>query len=394
MVVLGGLNEGAWPSLPAPDPWLAPAIRAALGLPGLERRIGIEAQQFAACLGAREVLLSRARRDARAPAVASRFWLRLLAMTGGLASDDALQNWAEVIDRPCEFAPADQPRPRPPIGDRPTRIAVTKLDRLKADPFAFYADAMLKLRAWEAVDADPSAAWRGSAIHAVFEAWIKEDDCDPSRLRPRAEALLRDTAAHPVLRTLWAPRLLEAIDWVAGEVAVGLSEGRRPIAAELKGILKISGIELDGTADRIDCLPGGGLAIVDWKTGQPPSKRAVAEGYSMQLGLLGLIAEHGGFDGVSGTPELFEYWSLAASRDGTLGYVTSPVGLNKQGQGINPADFTTRAARVLTDAVRYYLLGDAPFVAKLHPEYAPYGDYDQLMRLDEWYGRSPREAPE
>jgi ATP-dependent helicase/nuclease subunit B len=23
----------------------------------------------------------------------------------------------------------------------------------------------------------------------------------------------------------------------------------------------------------------------------------------------------------------------------------------------------------------------------LHPEYAPYGDYDQLMRRDEWYGR-------
>jgi len=23
----------------------------------------------------------------------------------------------------------------------------------------------------------------------------------------------------------------------------------------------------------------------------------------------------------------------------------------------------------------------------LHPEHAPYGDYDQLMRRDEWYGR-------
>ena len=31
--------------------------------------------------------------------------------------------------------------------------------------------------------------------------------------------------------------------------------------------------------------------------------------------------------------------------------------------------------------------GEEPFVAKLHPEHAPYGDYDQLMRLDEWYGR-------
>ena len=34
-----------------------------------------------------------------------------------------------------------------------------------------------------------------------------------------------------------------------------------------------------------------------------------------------------------------------------------------------------------------WLTGAEPFTAKLHPIYAPYGDYDQLMRLDEWYGR-------
>ena len=40
-MMLGGLNEGVWPGTPAPDPWLAPRIRAELGLPGLERRIGV-----------------------------------------------------------------------------------------------------------------------------------------------------------------------------------------------------------------------------------------------------------------------------------------------------------------------------------------------------------------
>ena len=29
----------------------------------------------------------------------------------------------------------------------------------------------------------------------------------------------------------------------------------------------------------------------------------------------------------------------------------------------------------------------AAFTAKLVPEYAPYAEYDQLMRRDEWYGR-------
>jgi ATP-dependent helicase/nuclease subunit B len=388
LMILGGLNEGVWPSLPAPDPWLAPAVRRTLGLPGLERRIGAEAEQFAAALAAPEVLITRARRDARAPAVPSRFWLRLEAMTGGITPARTVAEWAERVDRPELFTFLARPEPAPPAADRPRRIAVTKLDRLQADPYAFYADAMLKLRAWDAVDADPSPAWRGSAVHQIFEAWIKEDGCEPAKLRPRAERLLAETASHPVLRTLWSPRLLEAIDWIAEEVAKGAAAGRAPAAAEVKGRIEIAGLELEGTVDRIDRLDDGTLAIVDWKTGKPPSRRAVAEGYSMQLGLLGLIAERGGFGpDLKGEPSCFEYWSLAA-KDGMLGYVTSPVGLTKNGEGIDPADFTTRAARVLTAAIERFLTGDAPFTAKLHPEYAPYGDYDQLMRLDEWYGRT------
>jgi ATP-dependent helicase/nuclease subunit B len=388
LMILGGLNEGVWPSLPAPDPWLAPAVRRALGLPGLDRRIGTEAQQFASGLGARAVLVTRARRDARAPAVASRFWLRLQAMTGGLAPARSLIDWVDALDRPARFLPAERPQPRPPLADRPRRIAVTKLDRLRADPFAFYADAMLRLRAWEAVDADPSAAWRGSALHKVFEAWIAEDGADPARLRPRAEQLLGNAQAHPVLRVLWSPRLLEAIDWATAQIGIDRAEGRLPFAAEVKGQAEVAGIRLEGTVDRLDRLPGGGLAIVDWKTGQPPSRRAVLEGYSMQLGLLGLLAERGAFGpACQGRPAIFEYWSMAASRDGTLGYRASPVGLDRKGEGVAPEDFTTLAARVLAGAVQEYLAGDAPFVAKLHPEYAPYADYDQLMRLDEWYGR-------
>ncbi|GGE77081.1 double-strand break repair protein AddB [Sphingomonas prati] len=388
LIVLGGLNEGTWPAAPAPDPWLAPRIRQVLGLPGLERRIGLAAHDFASGLGARRVLVTRARRDARAPAIASRFWLRMEAMTGGITRDPRLMAQTQAIDHVAgPPAYAARPAPSPPIADRPRRIAVTRLDRLKADPYAFYAGAMLKLDAWDMVDADPSAAWRGTAVHAVFEAWMREDRCDPAALRPRAARMLAETSAHPVLRALWTPRLLEAIDWVAERIAEGEAEGRVPLIAEVRGKAEVAGIELFGTVDRIDRMPDGRLAIVDYKTGKAPSKRQVEAGYAMQLGLLGLIAEQDGFPDLKGDPAAFEYWSLAADGD-RLGHASSPVGIDKQGRGIDPAEFTRLAASVLGEAVDRWLLGDAPFTAKLHPEYAPYGDYDQLMRLDEWYGRS------
>ena len=384
LMVLGGLNEGTWPALPAPDPWLAPRLRADLGLPSLERRIGLAAHDFACALGARQVLVTRARRDARSPAIASRFWLRLEAMTGGLTRAPHLRKWAAALDRPGALSPAARPAPAPPRNIRPRTISVTEVDRLKADPYAFYARKMLGLMALDPVDADPSAAWRGSAVHQILEDWMNEDDCDPALLRARAETLLTSQEAHPLMRALWQPRLTEAIDSIAAEVEKNRAEGRRPLAAEIWGAIEIAGVKLGGKADRIDRMADGGLAIVDYKTGAPPSGKAVRDGYSLQLGLLGLIADRGGFAGLEGAAACFEYWSLARDRSGALGYVKSPVGGRS---GLDADDFTAMAERNFVWAAGQWLTSDEPFTAKLHPEYAPYGDYDQLMRLDEWYGR-------
>jgi ATP-dependent helicase/nuclease subunit B len=381
LMVLGGLNEGVWPAQPAPDPWLAPKIRANLGMPGLDYRTGLAAHDFASALGAPQVLITRARRDSRAPTVASRLWLRLQAMTGGLARDARLERLGAALDDPGKPQPVDRPAPSPPASERPRRIAVTAVDRLKADPFAYYARSMLELFRLDEVDADHTAAWRGTAVHKVLEDWLADDDCDPETLLPRARALLRDEALHPMLRALWQPRLLEAIEWIAEQERSNRSAGRKPLAAESKGEAEIAGIKLYGKADRIDRLADGCLAIIDYKTGKPPSKKAVAEGFALQLGLLGLIARAGGFENVAGHPAAHEYWSLAkkSGRD-SFGFVDAPD------EG-DPAAFLERAQSSFERAASQWLTGEEPFTAKLNAAYAPYGDYDELMRLEEWYGR-------
>jgi len=387
LMILGGLNEGSWPGQPAPDPWLAPRIRAELGLPGLERRIGVSAHDLASALGAPQVLLTRARRDATSPAIASRFWLRLQAMAGEKferASD--LEHWARALDDPGTHAPAGRPAPLVPAGLRPKRISVTEVDRLKADPYAFYARRVLGLQAIDPVDADPSAAWRGTAVHDVLERWGRADRNDPAKLHALALAMLADERTHPMMRALWQPRLMEAIDWIAFELTAGGILGRQVLAVEESGEIEIAGVKLRGKFDRVDGLPGGGLAVIDYKTGKPPSARAVRAGFSLQLGLLGLIAERGGFPGMQGTARAFEYWSLGRNKEGSFGFVDSPVDPKKR-DPIPWEDFTATAAANFIDAAGKWLTGGEAFTAKLHPEYAPYGDYDQLMRRDEWYGR-------
>lgn len=393
LMVVGGLNEGVWPALPAPDPWLAPRIRQLLGLGGLERRIGIAAHDIAGALGGREVVLTRAVRDARSATVASRFWLRLAAMLGGLNEDSTLPALAAMIDDRGQVQAATQPAPTPPAALRPRRISVTKVDRLNADPFAFYADAMLRLRALDRVDAEPGPAWRGTAVHDVLDRWAKAGDHDPATLQAMVRAMLNEPGIHPIVRAMWAPRLVDACDWIARTITANAAAGRTIVASECDGAVTIAGVELHGRADRID-RDGDGLAIVDYKSGSVPSDKSVRDGFSMQLGLLGLIAEEGGFADVAGVATRFEYWSLGADpkqKPKAFGKLYTPVG--EKETKIAPDQFVARATDHFVAAAAKFLTGDAPFTAKLHPDYAPFGDYDQLMRLDEWYGREEQREP-
>jgi ATP-dependent helicase/nuclease subunit B len=380
LVVLGGLNEGVWPALPAPDPWLPPKVRSTLAMPTLESRIGLAAHDFASALGAPEVLITRARRDGRSPTVASRFLLRLNAISGGLPRDLTLERLTRALDDPGAPRPAERPAPSPPPEQRPDKISVTAVDRLKADPFAFYAQAILKLRAQDPVDADHTAKWKGIAVHEVFQQWLQHDECEPDKLRPRAERLLSEGTIHPMLRALWAPRLLEAIDWIAELERKNQADGRRPLRAEVSGEAALAGITVYGRADRVDRLAGDALAIIDYKTGAPPTQKAVDAGFALQLGLLGLIGRAGGFDGVAGDPVAFEYWSLTRHK-GSFGKLMCPD------KDMQPGEFLDHAFANFGEAAGKWLTGTEPFTAKLNPAYAPYGDYDQLMRLEEWYGR-------
>ena len=380
VMIVGGMNEGVWPSLPTPDPWLAPRIRRSLGLPGLEFRTGLAAHDFLGLLGAPRVLLTRARRDSRSPTVASRFWLRLQAMTGGMTRDQRLERLALALDASDVVEPVERPAPRPPVAARPRRIAVTDLDRLKADPFAYYAKTILRLRPEEPVDAEHHAAWKGTAVHDVLERWFKDDRCDPALLAPRARAMMAQEGLHPMLRALWSPRLMEAIDWIAAEMEHDREKDRAPLLAEVMGEADVAGVTLYGRVDRVDRLSDGKLAIIDYKTGKAPKPKAVSEGFSLQLGLLSLIAQGGGFGDVEGEVGLHEYWSLA-KKSGRIGYRWSPEG----DEGAEA--FAARAYAHFAAAAQKWLLGDHPFEAKLNPAYAPYEDYDALMRLEEWYGR-------
>ena len=389
LVICGGLAEGVWPAAPAPDALLAPAVMRALGVPGADFRIGLAAHDLAAALGAPEVVLSHARRDDAGPVIPSRFVLRVRAMLGekllAQHQDQGAVVLARALNNPLLVPAHPQPAPCPSPEQRDVPIAVTGLDRLRSDPYQFYASAILRLRALDLIDAEPTAAWKGTAVHEILRRWHDEN----GDLTTIAEAELARMSAHPLVRGLWWPRLIAGLQWVEQKLRELESEDRAVLVSEKAGHFTYKGVKIAGRADRIDRLADGSLAIVDYKTGTPPRAKMVQQGYALQLGLIGLMAREGAFAGVSGEPKAYEYWTLRRTKNdkNSFGEAITPLLTGKKRTGIKPEDFLPETERFLTEAINFWIKGDHPFTARLNPDVPGYADFDQLMRLDEWQGR-------
>ena len=103
LVICGGLNEGSWPQPPGADALLAPAVLRALGVPGAEFRIGLSAHDLAGAMGAPQVVLSRALRDAEGPTLPSRFLLRVEALLGDDLDRSGSLHWTGCWAIPTSF---------------------------------------------------------------------------------------------------------------------------------------------------------------------------------------------------------------------------------------------------------------------------------------------------
>jgi ATP-dependent helicase/nuclease subunit B len=395
-LVLGGLVEGVWPPETRADPWLSRPMRHELGLDLPERRIGLSAHDFAQALGAPEVILSRAAKLGGTPTVASRFVQRLAAVAGETRWNGALARGARYVelartlDAPAGKAmPTARPRPRPPLAARPTALSVTEIEHWLRDPYTIYAKHVLRLPPLEAVDTPPGAADRGTVIHGAIGDFTRLF-ADRLPTAPLDELLklgrihFAPLADYPEATAFWWPRFERIARWF---VATFEPERRARLAAmqaEIRGEIAIplgnQVFTLSARADRIERLADGSYAILDYKTGAPPTEKQVRTGLSPQLTLEAAILRRGGFKDIAAGASVRELVYVAL-RGG------EPPGV---GQAIafedgTPDSQADRAIERLTGIAARFLEEETAYLSLVHPMWKRrYGDYDHLARVKEW----------
>jgi len=403
LMVLGGLNEGTWPADPAIDPWLNRPMRQAFGLPSPERRIGLAAHDFQQALGAPAVYLTRAARVEGTPTVPSRWLLRLdaylrcLGLVMTQPGHAPWQAWQQALDRPASVQPCGRPAPKPGLKYRPRHLSVTGIETWMRDPYAIYAQHILKLRALDPLDADPSLADLGTVIHEALERFIR--DCRDgvpvnalARLLEHGERAFHQLQDRPAVWAFWWPRFQRIAAWV-----VAAEEERRPQIAEsfteVKAVLAIDTVEpsfeLRARADRIDKRKDGGLAIIDYKTGTIPSMQDIHLGFAPQLPLEAALAQRGAFrsaDGlmaISGPIAELAFWQLNGSETGGVKPVRE-AGRGKQG-ATDYNQLADDAYQGLLALLQDFSREDASYPAQPAADFAPrYSDYWHLSRVLEW----------
>src|SRR3989440_8405967 len=107
---------------------------------------------------------------------------------------------------------------------------------------------------------------------------------------------------RPEARALWWPRFQRIAKWFA-EWEIARRGNVAAIAAEIRGEIKIPLdneriFTLSARADRIERRSDGSYAILDYKTGQPPTGKQVRMGLSPQLTLEAAILREGGLENI------------------------------------------------------------------------------------------------
>ncbi|MGB6177287.1 MAG: double-strand break repair protein AddB [Methylocella sp.] len=394
VMLLGGLDETVWPPQARTDAFLNRPMRAALGLTPPERKLGQTAHDFAQAMGKGKVILSRARKRDGAPVVASRFLQRMAALgrkewEACRERGDYYLRLARAIDQSAPAAPpSERPLPRPPVTLRPKRLSVTQIETLRRDPYALYAEKILRLKELDPLGGTSGAGEFGSAIHAALERFVNARPVGPlpPDAREKLRALLREVLTAQLqdadfVALRW-PRLEKIIDFY-----LGFEAGRRDRIATIKteaegeldfGLADGSDFKLTARADRIERNSDGTVTLVDYKTGTPPGVNEILVGFAPQLTLEAAMCLRGAFN-LGWSIETIE--ALYLKLGGAGGGEERPVNFGKA----NFMDVAEAHYRDLVELLNQFRDPATAYPPRPFPKFAKrYNAYDHLARVKEW----------
>jgi ATP-dependent helicase/nuclease subunit B len=277
------------------SPWLNTQMQKELKLDSSLTNLGSTLYDFYLNMNNKNILLTRAKRQAGKQLLPSPFILHLMH----ILEEKLSSSLAEPVSKSAQSLPENIYAKSKVF---PSRISATDVEMLILSPYNFYAKKLLSLRKIEEIDERPNLAEFGNFFHLVVEQYTKNYNHNA----PDKEADFLEIA-NCLLKTHDIPShskksWLTKITAIAPEFIQFDANKRQSsinVYSEIKGelTLDIAGqqVTLIAIADRIDIDQNNTVEIIDYKTGAVPSKKDVLSGLFPQLLIEAIILSEGGF---------------------------------------------------------------------------------------------------
>ncbi|WP_182319586.1 WPE palindromic element domain-containing protein [Wolbachia pipientis] len=373
VVILAGFNEA--PSFQSP--LLNALTREKFNLPSVQEEQGYFFYTLHNLFCASKVYITRSLSH-RKPILLQR--LEILLKEG----KQPYRDWLRILNTTECTVPCTQPMPKPQTEVRKEKMQVmscSAIEKLIRNPYSFYVEYILGLKQLRDLNFKPSILECGTMVHNILARYLRNKKSLMSIAR---EAF---STSQFNFSNMWWVRLQKIIQSFIefDETRSNHIELEKSFTCPIFHIpARDTGscdqyetawmtnrpqeISLIARCDRVEYLPSGQVAIIDYKLGTPPSNEEVMSGFFPQLILQALAVEHITKREVS---EL-AYWKLDYDKI----------------KVISIQNYRYKMQELKNDLPGFlsnYLSDSTPFIASPYfDKFLRFNSYKQLERVGEW----------
>ncbi len=373
VVILAGFNEA--PSFQSP--LLNALTREKFNLPSAQEEQGYFFYTLHNLFCASKVYITRSLSH-RKPILLQR--LEILLKEG----KQPYRDWLRILNTPECTVPCTQPMPKPQTEVRKEKMqgmSCSAIEKLIRNPYSFYVEYILGLKQLRDLNFKPSILEFGTMVHNILARYLR------NKKSPMSIAREAFSTSQFNFSNMWWGRLQKIIQSFVefDETRSNYVELEKNFSCPIFHIPardtgscdqyetawmtnKPQEISLIARCDRVEYLPSGQVAIIDYKLGTPPSNEEVMSGFFPQLILQALAVEYITKREVS---EL-AYWKLDYDKI----------------KVISIQNYRYKMQELKNDLPGFlsnYLSNSTPFIASPYfDKFLRFNSYKQLERVGEW----------
>ncbi|MBC6685831.1 PD-(D/E)XK nuclease family protein [Wolbachia pipientis] len=364
VVILAGFNEAA----SFQGPLLNALTREKFNLPSAQEEQGYFFYTLHNLFCASKVYITRSLSH-RKPILLQR--LEILLKEG----KQPYRDWLRILNTPECIVPCTQPMPKPQTEVRKEKMQVmscSAIEKLIRNPYSFYVEYILGLKQLRDLNFKPSILEFGTMVHNILARYLR------NKKSPMSIAREMFSTSQFNFSNMWWIRLQRVIQSFVEldktrsnyvELEKSFTYPISPVSVhDAENIGVTEEILLTARCDRVEYLPSGQVAIIDYKLGTPPSNEEVMSGFFPQLILQALAVEHITKREVS---EL-AYWKLDYDKI----------------KVVSIQNYRYKMQELKNDLPGFlsnYLSNSTPFIASPYfDKFLRFNSYKQLERVGEW----------